>query len=450
MLNRIKHVALLFLLCLSVLVWVAADIVVTLDAEGIGDQDDMCIWLHPEDPSQSLVITADKDADKLFVYNLDGESLAAHALPDRPGNIDVIYNFPLGGKLVDVVGFNTRSVNNARFGFFQIHPETLELDSIGYPRTTDWSDELYGFALYRSPNNGAFYAFGSDQSSRIQQYLMSDDGMGGIMLEHKRTIQNGSTSFPTEGMVADHEMGLLYAANENQGIFIYGADEDQSVDHIRMIDLSPGMLDDDVEGVTIYYAAGGAGYLIASSQGKNYFSVFDRAGDNAFVGSFRVGRVEDTDGIDVMSASLNETFPLGVFVCHNDRVEPQPVEMISWADIADDLMPALTIDTAYWDPRQRTTTGVADARVSHLALSVFPNPARSQVQISFQLAKKSAVRWELYYLDGRKLATVFSGQMAPGEQILSWNRPAGIDGRGLVIVHLQVGEERVSRKVILT
>src|SRR5262245_22812927 len=54
------------------------------------DQDDMCVWVHPADASQSTIITSDKKAKKLFVYDLEGKVI--QTIPARhPGNVDVRY-----------------------------------------------------------------------------------------------------------------------------------------------------------------------------------------------------------------------------------------------------------------------------------------------------------------------------------------------------------------------
>src|SRR5688572_21968819 len=58
------------------------------------DQDDMCIWVHPSDPSLSSIISSDKKANRLFVYDLEGRTL--QSIPARqPGNIDMRYGFSL-------------------------------------------------------------------------------------------------------------------------------------------------------------------------------------------------------------------------------------------------------------------------------------------------------------------------------------------------------------------
>ena len=44
----------------------------------------------------------------------------------------------------------------------------------------------------------------------------------------------------------------------------------------------------DVEGLSIYYASGGAGYLLASSQGDSTYSVYERQPPHAFRLNFRI------------------------------------------------------------------------------------------------------------------------------------------------------------------
>ena len=40
----------------------------TLQAEGAVNQDDMCIWIHPTDPSLSTIIAGDKATNALEIY----------------------------------------------------------------------------------------------------------------------------------------------------------------------------------------------------------------------------------------------------------------------------------------------------------------------------------------------------------------------------------------------
>lgn len=84
-----------------------------------------------------------------------------------------------------------------------------------------------------------------------------------------------------------------------------------------------GHLVADIEELAIADTGNGGGYLIASSQDDNRYAVYSRAGNNAFIGSFRIvdsNRIDgtsDTDGIDMTTANLASAFPHGVFVAQD-------------------------------------------------------------------------------------------------------------------------------------
>ena len=91
------------------------------------DQDDMCIWVHPSDPSRSSIISSDKKANRLFVYDLEGKTL--QSIPARqPGNIDVRYGFSLGQKPVDIVAFNQRG--DSSIIVYKVDPGTRQLERV--------------------------------------------------------------------------------------------------------------------------------------------------------------------------------------------------------------------------------------------------------------------------------------------------------------------------------
>src|SRR5687767_9180556 len=68
--------------------------------------DDPAIWLHPTDPSRSLVIGTDKKQG-LDVYDLTGKRV--QSLPDgRMNNVDLRYGFPLANRQVAIVAATNR------------------------------------------------------------------------------------------------------------------------------------------------------------------------------------------------------------------------------------------------------------------------------------------------------------------------------------------------------
>lgn len=73
----------------------------------------------------------------------------------------------------------------------------------------------------------------------------------------------------------------------------------------------------DIEGIAIAKQKNGSGYLIVSDQQKGQFNLFDRK-TNAFVKAINLSTVA-TDGCDVVTTPLNDTFSSGLFVAMNDN-----------------------------------------------------------------------------------------------------------------------------------
>ena len=136
---------------------------------------------------------------------------------------------------------------------------------------------------------------------------------------------------------------------------------------------SGGRLTADAEGLSIYYAAAGKGYLLASSQGSSTFVIYGREVPNGYLATFaiaatdKIDEVTGTDGIDVMNLNLGPAFPEGVFVTQDD-VNPgayQNFKLVPWGAIARSQSPALLIDPTN-DPRGSTpgTGGNTPPRVN--------------------------------------------------------------------------------------
>jgi 3-phytase len=142
-----------------------------------------------------------------------------------------------------------------------------------------------------------------------------------IRASRVRSFGVGSTA---EGCVADHELGWLYVGEEDVGIWRYGAEPGAGEARTLVARVGENGLAADVEGLTIYYAAGLRGYLIASSQGASTLAIYRRDGSNAFVMTIdpapgAISKPGETDGIDVTNVATSPRFPHGLFVCQDGR-----------------------------------------------------------------------------------------------------------------------------------
>ena len=329
---------------------VAEPTVVCRDAQA-ADQDDLCIWVHPDDPGRSTVIASDKAAQRLFVYDLAGKTIqtvrAAH-----PGNIDLRYDVTVGDRKVDVVAFNERS-SAPRVRVFAVDKATGRLTGPeGIDNSAIRTGPNYGGTLFRSRKTGKLYFLTTAVSGAVEQYELFDDGAGKLGGRRVRTWTVGLC----EGAVGCDQTGMVYVADEGKGVWEVGGEPTDPTPGRLVARVGENGLRADVEGVTIYPAAppSGAALLLVSSQGSNNFKVYRLAGPSAdsgepaFLGTFAVKGAADTDGIDVTSAALGRAFPKGMFACHTDvgRRGGRPILLTPWERIAQAFAPPLPIDTS--------------------------------------------------------------------------------------------------------
>ncbi|ELR98485.1 phytase [Gloeocapsa sp. PCC 73106] len=362
------------------------------DPNNIPDGDDPAIYVHPTDPNQSLVITTFKDAG-LAVYDLDGQELQTISPENiRYNNVDLVYNFPLATGTVDLAIASDR--RNDTLAIFAINPDTRQLTDITAAALSnpdasifgidDGEQTAYGLTTYTSPISNQTYVFVSQRDgNQIAQLALNATDIGTIDAEIVRTFtvpippEGELEDAQVEGMVADRELGYLYVGQENFGIWKFLAEPETDTTPI-LVDQVGDNLTPDVEGLTIYYGDSGKGYLFASSQGDSTYAIYERSGDNNYLGNFAIGNsrdidgVEESDGADIINVSLGEAFPNGLMVVHDGSNEPAVVfpdpedgeiqnfnTNFKYLDLAD--IPGLELDTNSYNPRGTSlVNGVAN------------------------------------------------------------------------------------------
>jgi 3-phytase len=303
--------------------------------DGAGDQDDMCVWVHPEDRSKSTIITADKDQQRVLVYGLDGNVIQTLPTP-MPGNIDVRYSFELSGQHTDIVVFIQRALGD-KILVYSVDATTRLLSRVDDNGIL--GPNGYGGALYRSPKTRKFFFVKTTKSvgeGGIEQIELFDNGRGQV--SGKRVRQWDLEG--CEGVVADDELSVLFVAQEDRGIWKVGAEPDDPTPGELLAEVEPGGLIADVEGLALYKTSDARGYLIASNQTANHFRIYERTEPHRFLGAFAVKNVIHTDGIDVCNVDLGPRFPQGLFACHTDQPAnqaPSPVVVTPWESIANEL-----------------------------------------------------------------------------------------------------------------
>lgn len=294
-----------------------------------GDGDDPAIWIHAIKPDQSKVITTTKseEGEGFGVFDLQGK-LLQHLTASEPNNVDIIYNFTVGNRTVDLAYAACRGDNTLCL---------VEVNSTGYlseisggiqPLPEDYKP--YGSCNYRSKVSGKEYLFVNNKAAQYLQYELTSSSNGTLKATLVREFQGGSGG-QVEGCVSDDGAGYMFIGEEGLGIWRYEAEPNGSKTGVQIAKIGDDSgLQADVEGLTLVPAKSGlGGYIMVSSQGISSYIIYERAPPHAHVGKFTIvdnkekgiDHVSNTDGIAAVGNALNKDFPSGLFVTHDDANE---------------------------------------------------------------------------------------------------------------------------------
>lgn len=335
----------------------------TPDVPGTGDySDDAAFLLHPTTLSSSVIVTTNKDETNgnggIYVYDTSGtlvESEDTGVSANGYNNVDVRYDFGGYDNLIAATNNESNTIELWNYRWTNTSDEMISVGSI----PGGWSspnDEPYGLTMGRDGDK--YYVFATaNNGNTVKQWELSESG-GVVSGTLVRTI-TVSAGHQIEGLVVDDESGDLYVAEEDYGIYKYDVDPSTGNTRTTVDTVSGGNLVADVEGLAIYYGAGGEGYLIASSQGESKYAVYEREGSNTYLGKFAMttGSADGTsatDGLDVTNVNLGTggEFETGAFIAHdadNTGGDSSNFKLVSWDEIAN--LGGLTTDTTSYDPR---------------------------------------------------------------------------------------------------
>ena len=319
-----------------------ADVKPAIITEPVGfDTDDPAIWVNPADPSKSLVIGTDKDADgALYVFDLQGkiiQSKVVHGLK-RPNNVDLAYGLMLNGKPTDIAITTERLTHKLRI--FSL-PDMKPVDKGGIPvfegETGNEYRDLMGIAIYTA-KDGKMYAIVGRKSGPpngyLWQYLLADDGSGNVKATLVRKFGQYSGKKEIESIAVDNELKHIYYSDEQVGVREYDADPKAGDKQLAIFGTTGFKVDH--EGISIYKLTDTTGYILVSDQGANRFQIFNREGTTKNPNEHKLLKVvnvaaRESDGSDVVNVPLNDTFKHGLFVVMSTD---KTFHYYRWEDIA--------------------------------------------------------------------------------------------------------------------
>ncbi len=289
----------------------------------LNDTDDPAIWINKENPEQSIVFGTDKETNgAIYAFDLDGKIIEEKTLRNmkRPNNVDVAYDFQLNDSTtVDILVFTEREKHQIRL--FSV-PDMIPLDQGGFPVFTDETNLEnrlpMGISLYKSPIDGSMYAIVGRKTgptnNYLYQYALQADSLG-VKANLVRKFGSFSGVKEIEAIAVDNAKGYVYYSDEGVCIKKYYAEP--NIGDTELACFGGEYFLEDIEGIAIASYPDGTGYIIVSDQQKGQFNIFSRT-DNSFLKAVNLSTLA-TDGCEVVTVPLNDTFPNGLFVAMNDQ-----------------------------------------------------------------------------------------------------------------------------------
>jgi 3-phytase len=284
------------------------------------DTDDPSIWIHPTDPSKSIIVGTDKDTDgALYAFDLKGKIVAKSEVLKRPNNVDIAYGLIIDGKKVDVAVTTERESNKIRI--FSL-PDLKAIDNGGIAvfEGEELRDPM-GIALYTRKSDNKIFAIVGRKSgpsgSYLWQYELSGNGkFATAKVVRKFGAYSGKKEI--EAIAVDNELGTVLYCDEQFGIRKYKADPALNDNKEIAIFGKTGFKADN-EGIAIYKKTDSTGYILVSNQQANTFMVYPREGakgnpnDYPLLAEIPTSTIE-CDGADVTNINLGGSFKNGLFV----------------------------------------------------------------------------------------------------------------------------------------
>lgn len=431
-----------------------------------GDADDPAIWVHPTDPTKSVIIGTDKeDSGGLHVWDMSGKQIQYVPL-GNPNNVDVRYGMLVGGELIDIAVTNLRS-NPKQIKVFKINSAdgTLtDVTSNGGILTPQLEDP-YGICLYKRPADSAMFVIESTQSGateNLHQYRLEDDGTGKVKGTYVRAIGNGVIADFVEGIVADDELGYIYASDEPNAVRKFYADPDRG-DNSQIVAFGTGDgITGDREGLGIYKCPGGTGYIVLSSQGDNTVKVYRREGEagdphkHTLLTTIVTNGAVETDGLDITNMPTASSLPNGFLVKHD--APGRRFVLYAWEDIAQTYLNVCPGNT----PSAVGEEGASVLPDGFRLGQSYPNPfwggaksplaGNSTATIPYQLDQAAIINLAIINLTGQTVRTLSAGQVESGNHTAVWdgrNDAGEIVPNDVYLIQLQSGDRIQLKKLLM-
>jgi 3-phytase len=338
------------------------------EAGGDADADDPAIWVHPTRPADSVVVGALKNGG-LTVFDLRGRELQHVATPPggRFNNVDITGNLAVvSDRGLDRIRIYAINPKGARAAAVLTDVTTAAPPLVFSADEAEVSEQrtAYGLAVWADPAGGLPWVVVSRRhETRVGLFRLTPtkDGIGYrpvASVDLPDTFDGWTPCAEpgegpqVEGMVVDRTDNVLYAAQEDVGVWriplsrngfgrpiladrVRGFGQPATYDEVTEECVPTGppspeagrYLTADAEGLTIAYGRHSR-TLYASSQGDSTFARYRIDGRFRYVSGFEVvdsaatDSVQHSDGAAVTTTPLGSAYPHGLLVVHDGENTP--------------------------------------------------------------------------------------------------------------------------------
>ncbi len=276
------------------------------------DIGDAAYWVNSANKESSLLFVT-LEGEGLAVYNPSGEQLE-HLEGLEVTGADIRYGIKAAsGESVDLLALALPDEDS--FGFYSIsYEDDVVLEEIG-TLATDYSAE--GVCLHKNTTNGELLLTGVTEDGVALQYKLKyqDGEIKSVLTDESgapiavRELQVGGE---LSACIVDDETSTLYVAEQDVGIWAYGADP-EDINSRRMVDsIAPLGNLQEIEALELLYMPDGTGYLVVGDEGKGmmFYSRDD----------WQVTANVHLDGVDeIKSLTIADD---GIWVANSEADEP--------------------------------------------------------------------------------------------------------------------------------
>lgn len=312
------------------------------------DIADSAIW-QSADHKHSLLIST-LEGDGIAVYDASGKEVQ-HIEGIEALGADVRYGLrSKEGKKIDIAAVGLPDED--AIAFYQVNGNTkaplTEVGRLPLEITPE------GVCLGKNSTSGDMFVASYDEAGNLVQYKLAFDSKqvsSAIQHNGKPTfVRSMNVGGELSGCAMDDETNTLYVAEQNIGVWVYGADPENVKDRALLDVVEPIGHLGEIENVDILYQTGAKGAIVIADESQG-FVMYDRE-SHEYLGKFDVEGVEEAKLVSV----ANHHLWIG-----NTELDAPVYQTLSWAEL--ETLSGYTVEHTL-SPRDLEIKGVELVRAS--------------------------------------------------------------------------------------